>query len=55
MNKLNPGSAMALGIGISTALGVAFDNISMGVALDAAFGAVFGAMLSAKNKNSDDK
>ena len=48
MKKLNMGSIIALAIGIGTALGVAFDNIAMGVALGAAIGVGLSAAFGKK-------
>ena len=46
MNKLNMGTAIAIGAGIGAAFGAAFNNISMGVALGAGLGVAFGAALT---------
>jgi hypothetical protein len=54
MNKLNLGVAIALAVGIGTALGVAFDNIAMGVALGAGFSSILIALRASKNKNHDE-
>ena len=45
MNKLNMGAA----------IGVAFDNIGMGIAIGIAIGAGIGAAISQKNNDKPDK
>ncbi len=53
MKKLNMGTIVALGIGVGTALGVAFHNIAVGVALGAGIGAALGAAFTSKNNQAD--
>jgi F0F1-type ATP synthase membrane subunit c/vacuolar-type H+-ATPase subunit K len=44
MNRRSFGAWLAIGIGVGTALGVAFKNIPIGVACGVAFGSLIGAL-----------
>lgn len=43
------GAAIAIGIGVGTALGAIFDNMTMGIALGVAAGALIGGFFSTLN------
>jgi hypothetical protein len=46
---------IAIGTGVGTALGAAFDNVAIGVALGAGVGVALGAVFSQQNKKDEEK
>tara|TARA_R110000772_G_scaffold36961_4_gene88063 strand:+ start:163 stop:342 length:180 start_codon:yes stop_codon:yes gene_type:complete len=48
------GAAMAIGIGVGTAMGAAFNKVGIGVALGAGIGVAVGAVMDQQRKDSDN-